>query len=112
MKQVYPFTLTRPFEDLRLGIFTIGEKETSVSVRYPWDLVQLNDSELRKDFAAITAGRVSQPIPPTVQAIAPENIFIEEGAQLQYCILNASTGPIYIGRDTEIMEGTVIRGPF
>jgi hypothetical protein len=44
-----------------------------------------------------------------VNVIAPENIFIEEGAKLE---LNASTGPIYIGKDAEIMEGSVIRGPF
>lgn len=112
MKQVYPFTLTRPFEDIRVGILTIGEKETPPAIRYPWDIVQLNDSELRKDFEAITAGRKSKAIPKSVQAIAPKNIFIEEDADLQYCILNASEGPIYIGRDTKIMEGTVIRGPF
>src|SRR5690606_3639801 len=42
----------------------------------------------------------------------PENIFIEEGAKLEFVTLNASTGPIYIGKDTEIMEGSIIRGPF
>ncbi len=54
----------------------------------------------------------SQPIPSSAQAICPENIFIEEGARLQHCLLNASTGPIYIGRNAEIMEGSLIRGPF
>ena len=44
--------------------------------------------------------------------ISPENIFIEEGAKLEFVTLNASTGPIYIGKDSEIMEGSVIRGPF
>lgn len=112
MKQIYPFTLTRRFEEIRIGIRTIGEKEAPVAIRYPWDIVKMNDSELRKDFEAITSGRQSKAIPKSVQAISPKNIFIEEGAQLQHCILNASTGPIYIGKDTEIMEGAIIRGPF
>jgi len=46
------------------------------------------------------------------ETMPPENIFIEEGAVLQYCTLNASAGPIYIGRKAEIMEGSLIRGPF
>jgi UDP-N-acetylglucosamine diphosphorylase/glucosamine-1-phosphate N-acetyltransferase len=81
-------------------------------IRYPWDIFLSNTAALVKDFDLVTAGRKSQPIPPSVQAIAPEAIFIEEGARLQHCILNASTGPIYIGRDAEIMEGSLIRGPF
>ena len=48
----------------------------------------------------------------SVNVIAPENVFIEEGAKLEFVTLNASTGPIYIGKDTEIMEGSMIRGPF
>jgi hypothetical protein len=51
----------------------------------------------------LTEDRRSQPIPKSVNVIAPENIFIEEGAKL--VTLNASTGPIYIGKDAEIMEG-------
>jgi UDP-N-acetylglucosamine diphosphorylase/glucosamine-1-phosphate N-acetyltransferase len=60
----------------------------------------------------LTEDRFSQPIPKSVNVIAPENIFIEEGAKLEFVTLNASTGPIYIGKNAEIMEGSVIRGPF
>ena len=60
----------------------------------------------------MTEGRKSQPIPKSVNVIAKENIFIEEGAKLEFVTLNATNGPIYIGKDTQIMEGTVIRGPF
>lgn len=112
MTSIYPFTLTRRYEDIRVGIRTIGEKEAAVSLKYPWDIVKQNENELKKDFAAITKGRKSQGIPKSVQAISPENIFIEEGARIQYCILNASRGPIYIGKNAEVMEGALIRGPF
>lgn len=77
-----------------------------------WDIFQKNDLAIKADFQLITAGRTSAPIPPSVNVLSPENIFLEEGAKLEFVTLNASTGPIYIGRDTEIMEGSVIRGPF
>lgn len=60
----------------------------------------------------MTTDRKSQPVPSTVNVLGAENIFIEEGAVLNFCTLNASTGPIYIGNEAEIMEGSVIRGPF
>ena len=77
-----------------------------------WDIFAKNDRAIRDDFELLTADRKSQPIPKSVNVIAPENIFIEEGAQLEFVTLNASTGPIYIGKNSEIMEGSVIRGPF
>lgn len=81
-------------------------------IRYPWHLFGHNGEALVEDFQLLTAGRSSAPIPGSVQAVMPEQIFIEEGASLSHCVLNASTGPIYIGRGVEIMEGALIRGPF
>jgi UDP-N-acetylglucosamine diphosphorylase/glucosamine-1-phosphate N-acetyltransferase len=81
-------------------------------VAHPWDIFSKNDAALREDFELLTDDRKSQPIPKSVNVIAPENIFIEEGAKLEFVTLNASTGPIYIGKNSEIMEGSVIRGPF
>lgn len=86
--------------------------EDGLSITQPWDIFQKNDAALREDFELLTEDRQSQPIPASVNVIAPENIFIEEGAKLEFVTLNASTGPIYIGKDSEIMEGSVIRGPF
>ncbi|WP_396138559.1 GlmU family protein [Flavobacterium sp.] len=77
-----------------------------------WDIFSKNDRAIREDFELLTEDRVSQPIPKSVNVIAPENIFIEAGAKLEFVTLNASTGPIYIGANAEIMEGSVIRGPF
>lgn len=118
---LFPFTATRAIADIRIGILTIREKEQHGSrgvlhwvprLTRPWHIFQLNAEALVDDFALLTAGRASQPIPSSVQAIAGENIFIEEGATLQHCILNASNGPIYIGKGAEVMEGSLIRGPF
>ena len=77
-----------------------------------WDIFAKNDAALREDFDLLTEDRISQFIPKSVNVIDPESIFIEEGAKLEFVTLNASTGPIYIGKNAEIMEGSVIRGPF
>lgn len=81
-------------------------------IRMPWHIFQHNAEALHEDFDLLTAGRVPEPIPSFVHAVNPDAIFIEAGARLGPCVLNASTGPIYIGRDAEIMEGSLIRGPF
>jgi len=167
-QHLFPFTLTRPAADIRIGILTIRQKwekllgikvrvngdeyldpprtdtqpvvfagnivptrdfveqllkgdytqeefmqQSSVRMlQHPWHIFEYNDWAIREDFKLVTEGRQTQPLPASVVCIRPENIFIEEGAKLQYCILNAEAGPIYIGRNTEIMEGASIRGPF
>jgi UDP-N-acetylglucosamine diphosphorylase/glucosamine-1-phosphate N-acetyltransferase len=83
-----------------------------LTVEQTWDIFAKNDAAIREDFALLTEDRTSQLISKTVNVISPENIFIEEGAKMEFVTLNASTGPIYIGKNAEIMEGSVIRGPF
>jgi UDP-N-acetylglucosamine diphosphorylase/glucosamine-1-phosphate N-acetyltransferase len=76
------------------------------------DIFSKNAEALKRDFEILTKGRISQAISPTNTVVAPEQIFIEEGATVECAILNASTGPIYIAKDAEVMEGCMIRGPF
>ena len=83
-----------------------------LKLEHTWDIFAKNDAALREDFELLTEDRISQPIPKSVNVISPSSIFIEEGAKLEFVTLNASTGPIYIGKNSEIMEGSVIRGPF
>ncbi|WP_205504041.1 GlmU family protein [Rufibacter psychrotolerans] len=82
-------------------------------VRQLWDIFRQNGPQIRADFKLITQGRVSQPVsdPHTVVYNA-QDVFIEEGASFKAAILNAENGPIYIGKNTQVQEGTVIRGPF
>ncbi len=82
-------------------------------VTQPWHIFGLNSQEIRRDFERITAGRQSAPIPSHVTVIGePSQVFAEPGAVLKGCILDATTGPIYIGRDAEVMPGACIQGPF
>ncbi len=81
-------------------------------ISFPWHIFQLNEFALKHDFALLTKGKISAPLNDTNKTISPENIFIEEGANVNHCILNASTGPIYIAKNAQIMEGAFIRGAF
>jgi UDP-N-acetylglucosamine diphosphorylase/glucosamine-1-phosphate N-acetyltransferase len=87
-------------------------KEEVFQIKNTWDIFSLNDKAIKADFDLLTEGRTSQPIPNGVHTIQEENIFIEKGAIISYSSLNASKGPIYIGKDSEIMEGSLVRGPF
>ena len=86
--------------------------EELLQVKNTWDIFSLNDKAIQLDFEFLTEGRKSQPIPASVHVINKENIFIEEGASVLYSSLNATDGPIYIGKDAEVLEGSLIRGPF
>ncbi|MGB1296342.1 MAG: GlmU family protein [Flavobacteriales bacterium] len=83
-----------------------------LQVSHPWEIFQHNGSEMEYDFAWLTAGRNSEPISGTNRVLNPSQVFIEPGAQVECAILNANNGPIYIGKDAEVMEGSVVRGPF
>jgi UDP-N-acetylglucosamine diphosphorylase/glucosamine-1-phosphate N-acetyltransferase len=82
-----------------------------LTIQNTWDIFSKNGDAITEDFNLITKDRQSQPIPATLNTINPEHIFIEEGAILNFATLNASSGPIYIGRDAEVMEGSIVRGP-
>lgn len=82
------------------------------TIQYPWNIFQLNDWAIRQDFEFLTGKRKSQHIPKSNKVIKLSQIFIEKYAKVEYCILDASTGPIYIGKNAEVMTGCSIRGPF
>jgi UDP-N-acetylglucosamine diphosphorylase / glucose-1-phosphate thymidylyltransferase / UDP-N-acetylgalactosamine diphosphorylase / glucosamine-1-phosphate N-acetyltransferase / galactosamine-1-phosphate N-acetyltransferase len=83
-----------------------------VSLKFPWHIYQFNDHAIREDYFILTRNRNSQVLSKTNTFINEPNIFIEEGASIEYSHLNASGGPIYIGRNATVMEGCLIRGPF
>jgi UDP-N-acetylglucosamine diphosphorylase/glucosamine-1-phosphate N-acetyltransferase len=86
--------------------------EEILQIKNTWDIFSLNDKAIQEDFELITEGRTSEPIPEGTRYINKENIFIEEGAEITFATLNASTGPIYIGKDAIVMENAAVRGPF
>ena len=90
----------------------INFEESLIQIKNTWNIFSYNSTAIKTDFKNLTEGRTSQPIPKNVHVINKENIFIEEGAQILFSSLNASEGPIYIGKNALIMEGSMVRGPF
>ena len=110
---IFRFTKKEVIEPHSIKISkAITIKDKIKSLQYPWEIFQWSDEAIRQDFELITRKRSSQAISKTNTVIKPSNIFIEKGARVEYSILNASTGPIYIGKNAEIMEGCMVRGPF
>jgi UDP-N-acetylglucosamine diphosphorylase/glucosamine-1-phosphate N-acetyltransferase len=87
-------------------------EEAIYALKKVWDIFTLNDRALRDDYALMTTGRKSAPVPDGVTVSGKENLFIEEGANIYAgCIINATAGPVYIAKGTEVLEGAMMRGP-
>ncbi|MGK2860334.1 MAG: putative sugar nucleotidyl transferase [Chitinophagaceae bacterium] len=110
---VFRFTKKEIKEKHKIAISkSIALKEDVKTIQYPWDIFLLNDWAIRQDFEMITKDRKSKAIPDSNKLINASNIFLEEGAIVEHSIMNASAGPIYIGKNAKVMDGAIIRGPF
>jgi len=90
---------------------TVDFSGDAYALKNVWDIFSLNDRAIRNDYALITRGRTSAAIPVGV-TVTGKDLFIEEGANIYPgCVINTAAGPVYIAKDTEILEGTLIRGP-
>lgn len=84
-----------------------------VSLKERWDIYQKNGEILKSDFKLVTEGRNSMDLSSSNTIIGDKNlIFLEEGVSVEACILNTTNGPIYLDKNSEIMEGSIVRGPF
>lgn len=92
---------------------TLSYNKELTIIKNPCDIFSYNGSEIRKDFELVKGRRSSEKIKDKYTvAYNKKQIFIEKGAKMYGAILNAEHGPIYIGKNTEIGEGAMIRGPF
>ncbi len=81
-------------------------------INFPWDIFSKNADAISNDFKMLTEGKKSQKLEPSNIKIGRGEIFIETGATIRGAIFNTDNGPVYIGKDAEVMEGSTIRGPF
>lgn len=97
--------------DLIDSVTPMQTQISPIKINYLWDLIELNDNVILSDFEIITHGRKSEPIPESVRVSGAEKVFIEKGAKLEHIIINATEGPVYIGKNAHIMDGAILRGP-
>ncbi|MGY3211112.1 GlmU family protein [Mucilaginibacter sp. HD30] len=102
----------KEFDDNNLSAYKkVDYTGEPVTIKYSEDIFKKNDVELRKDFELLTAGRISATISST-NVIIGNDFFAEDGAVAECSTFNTTNGPIYLGKHTEVWEGTHIRGAF
>jgi UDP-N-acetylglucosamine diphosphorylase/glucosamine-1-phosphate N-acetyltransferase len=111
-KWIATYTDERSIEKILLANFTPITFEQGAFVQDAMGMLQLHTKFIENDFNWAKKHGAGIKIDTSNKVIQPENIFIEKGAEVHCAILNASTGPIYIGKNAMIMEGAAIRGPF
>jgi len=94
------------------GIEELEVKEQPLKISHTWEIFSKNEAALTEDFEFLTKNRKSHDVSKTNIVIGDAPVFLEKGAKVECAVLNTTNGPIYIGKDAEIMEGSVIRGPF
>jgi len=102
-------------EGVDLDIAGIDEIETQaefIKINETWDIFSLNGKAIEQDFELLTKGRKSEKLSDTNRISGARNIFLEKGAKVEFATINATNGPVFIGKDAEVMEGAMIRGPF
>lgn len=104
-----PFEMVSPKDELK----TVTFDEPITVINRVWDIFAENGVQIKSDFEAITKNKSTQSLTdPFTRCYAPQSIFIEEGATIRASILNAENGPIYIGKNATINEGSIVIGPF
>ena len=88
----------------------VETKADFLQIENVWDIFKLNDQAIREDIELIKDTKTFV-TPSETNQILGEEVFIEEGAKVECVILNSTTGPIYIAKDAEVMEGSMLRGP-
>jgi UDP-N-acetylglucosamine diphosphorylase/glucosamine-1-phosphate N-acetyltransferase len=79
----------------------------------PWKIFRENGAQIKVDFKRITAGRTSAGVTDKHTVVyGEENIFAEAGVKIKAAIINAENGPVYLGKNSIIDEGAIIRGTF
>lgn len=112
-EEVIAFYTTKAQEEVDFATYhAIEYNGECIQIQNNWDIFSKNGLAIEADFELLTQNRKSQPIPSSNRVIAPENIFIEKGAVVECATLNASMGPIYLAKNSLVMEGSMIRGGF
>ena len=93
------------------GLRPVNYKGDFTRIRFPEDLFRNNDLQLRADFSLLTAGRTSEKL-STTNTVLGDEIFVEEGVEAECATFNTLTGPVYLGRNSQVWEGSHIRGSF
>lgn len=114
-----PIAFRGKYSDFMSKSWTVRKESAPLRIiRYVFDIFLYNREEICNDFFRLTSRRLSCPLSDSNTVIGNftdeagrQLLFIEEGATVEGATLNMKNGPIYVGRDAEVMEGSCLRGP-
>lgn len=97
-----------------------GSESATISrrINYVFDIFLNNAREIKADFDWLTDGKKSAAPSELTSIIGNQKLedgrpalFIEPGAVVDAAVINLKDGPVYIGANAHVMEGSVLRGP-
>lgn len=102
------------YEALVEGIPVMQQmNEGTTMISQLWHIFEQNRNQIMADYEIVTKGRKSQPITdPHTAVYGKDNIFLEQGVSIKSAILDAENAPIYLGKNTIVELGSIIRGAF
>jgi UDP-N-acetylglucosamine diphosphorylase/glucosamine-1-phosphate N-acetyltransferase len=95
-----------------LNDLTLQHVRSDIQIRYPWNIFMLNGQEIRSDIRLMGLEPNSELLSKTNRIMGKDQVYVEEGVTCECSVINATQGPVYIGKEAEIMEGCTIRGTF
>jgi UDP-N-acetylglucosamine diphosphorylase/glucosamine-1-phosphate N-acetyltransferase len=99
-------------DDFFKKLAPVDYKGDFMKINHPWDIFNYNGDCIKSDFELIGKGKPSQQLSATNLIIGQHRVYAEPGVIAEACVFNTAAGPIYLGKNSEVMEGTLIRGPF
>ncbi|HYG49352.1 MAG TPA: putative sugar nucleotidyl transferase, partial [Flavobacteriales bacterium] len=99
-------------DDFFKKLMPVEYKNEFLKINHPWDIFKLNGDCIKSDFELVGRGRPTQQLSDTNLIIGQHRVYVEPGVVAEACVFNTTAGPIYLGKNSEVMEGTLIRGPF
>ena len=101
------------FPELLTKCQPIDYDKPLVIIRHPWDIFLHNGDQIQADYDLVTRNRTSQTITDIhTRTYGDERIFVEEGVDIKAAVINAESGPVYLGKNTTVHENAIIKGPF
>lgn len=108
----YCISTKQVLDENKIEVDTAVELDEELKeIKYPWDIVKLNAWAIEKDVQLLSKKHKPGTLSATNWATNAKDIFIEKGAQVEHCFINASEGPVYIAKGAVVMEGSLLRGP-
>lgn len=105
--KIYPKAL-----DCLSGRETVSYDGDLMKICHPWDIFSLNDKQIKADLELLMKEKPSYTIDGEgMSTWGAYPLYAEPGARVDHALIDTSEGPVYLGRNSRIMPGSLVKGP-